>query len=106
MSVVSRMEDNLVMRKVYGRGRSVFATEPFKKSDYICEYAGEHINHAEAMKRYEAYGPEKGSFMYFFQYRGNKYCVDATGKFVFRIKEAIYFFLPKLDSKEYYIINY
>ena len=54
-----------------GKGRGVFSTKPFKKSDLICEYTGELISFQEAQRREELYSanPSAGCFMYYFMFK-------------------------------------
>ena len=52
----------------------------FQKGSFVCEYAGELVEYNEARDREDEYSlePEVGSYMYFFQYKNKKHCVDAT----------------------------
>ena len=62
------------------KGRAVFANQDFKTGDYICEYVGSLISYKEALKRETEYSEDilNGCYMYYFNHRGAKYCIDAT----------------------------
>ena len=63
------------------KGRSVITTRTFKQSEFVCEYAGEYIPCiTDARGREKKYneGSNIGSFMYFFNFQGEKRCIDAT----------------------------
>ena len=62
------------------KGRAVIAKRDFSKGDPIVEYKGELLSYKEAEAK-EAEYAKKGvseSFMYFFKFKDNGYCVDAT----------------------------
>ena len=50
------------------------ATKVFGKGELLCEYSGELISHAEALKRESTYekDPSIGCYLYFFQHKQNK----------------------------------
>ena len=48
-------------------GRGVFATEPFKKGDFLLQYRGERITGSEGEHREKNYPDEAGNFLYFFK---------------------------------------
>ena len=56
------------------KGRGVVATKVFGKGELLCEYSGELISHAEALKRESTYekDPSIGCYLYFFQHKQNK----------------------------------
>ena len=62
------------------KGRSVFATREFAKGDFIVEYSGVLIkDKSEMARREELYDElDKGSFMFYFEFRNCKFCIDAT----------------------------
>ncbi|XP_067083754.1 lysine methyltransferase 5Ab [Osmerus mordax] len=74
------VEDGLRVKDIEGKGRGVFAVRDFKKGEYVVEYHGDLVLLADAKKREERYAqdPETGCYMYYFQYHGKTYCVDAT----------------------------
>jgi len=78
--ILSGAEIGLEVRVIPEKGRGVFAGKVFLKGDYVCEYAGDLIEVQEAKEREIEYekDPEIGSYMFFFQYKSKKYCVDAT----------------------------
>ena len=62
------------------KGRAVIAKKDFKKGDPIVEYTGELLALKEAKMR-EADYARKGvgdSYMYFFKFKENNYCIEAT----------------------------
>merc|ERR1719193_1331432 len=62
------------------RGRGIKASRRFVKGDYVVEYAGDLLSESDALYREAQYqgDPTKGSYMYFFEYKGKQHCVDAT----------------------------
>jgi len=78
--ILSGFEDGLEIRVLEEKGRGVFSSKKFNKGDFVCEYAGELIDVQEARMREAEYEetPEVGSYMYFFEFKSKKYCVDAT----------------------------
>lgn len=62
------------------KGRGVRASVPFRRNDFVVEYKGDMIPHAEAKIREARYAldPSIGSYMYFFKHKGRNWCVDAT----------------------------
>ena len=78
--IISGIEDGLEIKVLEDKGRGIFTSRDFKNGHIVCEYAGELIDIKEARERESKYEetPEVGSYMYFFQYNNQKYCVDAT----------------------------
>ncbi|XP_065670587.1 N-lysine methyltransferase KMT5A-A isoform X4 [Hydra vulgaris] len=78
--ILSGIEDGLEVRLIEEKGRGVFTKQSLKKGDLVCEYAGDLISLKEALQREKDYekNPELGCYMYFFDYKDKKYCVDAT----------------------------
>ncbi|XP_046872650.1 lysine methyltransferase 5Ab isoform X2 [Hypomesus transpacificus] len=74
------VEEGLLVKDIEGKGRGIFAVRDFKKGEYVVEYHGDLVLLADAKKREDRYAqdPETGCYMYYFQYHGKNYCVDAT----------------------------
>ncbi|XP_069105783.1 N-lysine methyltransferase KMT5A-like [Argopecten irradians] len=66
------------VNKVIGKG--LFATKTFQSGDFLCEYAGDLITEKEGKRRETSYPMKLGSFLFFFRWKGKRYCVDATLK--------------------------
>ena len=81
-AILNHQEDGLIVKVIENKGRGVFASKMFYKDDFIVEYAGELISMQEAKKREEAYSKDAnvGCYMYFFEFKGKKYCIDATAE--------------------------
>lgn len=62
------------------KGRGIRTTVPFKKGEFVIEYRGKMIGHAEARSLEDKYSEAEdiGSYMFFFEHRAKKWCVDAT----------------------------
>ena len=79
--------DGLEIQNVPLKGRGIFSTRPFHKGEYVVEYAGDLITPKEAEvreKKYSKNTDKYGSYMYYFEHKGTKRCIDATiesGKF-------------------------
>ena len=81
--LLTTSDDAILGLKIFDtgdRGRGIKTTKKFSKGDLVVEYAGEIVSEDEAVAREAAYkaDPGAGSFMYFFQFKGKPYCVDAT----------------------------
>lgn len=68
--------------EIKGKGRGITCKKTLKRGDYVCEYAGELISFKEAKEREDEYekNPDLGSYMYFFDFKGQKWCIDATSE--------------------------
>ena len=66
----------------YGpKGRGIKATRPFKKGEFLVEYAGQLIDVETATLRDREYDRDPGSFgsyVYHFKHNGQRWCIDAT----------------------------
>jgi len=80
--ILTGTEEGLETRVIKDKGRGIFALKKFRKGDFVCEYAGELIDGLEAKAREAEYEKDEkiGSYMYFFEYKNRKYCVDATAE--------------------------
>ncbi|XP_069109191.1 N-lysine methyltransferase KMT5A-A-like [Argopecten irradians] len=63
-------------------GKGLFATKTLKTGDFLCEYAdaGDLITEKEGKRRELKYPIKLGSFLFFFCWKGKRYCIDATLK--------------------------
>uniref|UniRef100_A0A1I7UAL8 [histone H4]-lysine(20) N-methyltransferase n=1 Tax=Caenorhabditis tropicalis TaxID=1561998 RepID=A0A1I7UAL8_9PELO len=68
------------------KGRGCRANINFHKGDYVVEYKGNMIPYSTAKKTESEYklNDDIGSFMYFFEFHGKKWCVDATEETEFK----------------------
>ena len=55
-------------------GYGVFARKKFEPNQFLVEYCGELISSSQGEQRFEAYGYEKGCFLFFY----GDVCIDAT----------------------------
>ncbi|XP_057314569.1 N-lysine methyltransferase KMT5A-B-like isoform X2 [Hydractinia symbiolongicarpus] len=78
--ILSGVEDHLEIRLIESKGRGVFSKRKLSKGDFVCEYVGDLVDVKEARCREAEYekDPKFGCYMYFFDYKNKKYCVDAT----------------------------
>ncbi|KAM4617088.1 lysine methyltransferase 5Ab [Polymixia lowei] len=74
------VEEGMQVKHIEGKGRGVFAVGGFKKGEFVVEYHGNLLELAKAKEREAQYAqdPETGCYMYYFQYQGKTFCVDAT----------------------------
>jgi histone-lysine N-methyltransferase SETD8 len=79
-AVLSKREEGLGVHIFEGKGRGIVATREFVRGDFVVEYAGELISLDEAKKREALYSRDQnmGCYMYYFAYKNNQYCIDAT----------------------------
>ncbi|PIC15519.1 hypothetical protein B9Z55_022462 [Caenorhabditis nigoni] len=68
------------------KGRCICSTVHFQKDEFVIEYKGEMMEYAEAKKAEDRYkeNPTIGSYMYFFEHKGKRWCVDATKETIFK----------------------
>ncbi|XP_013410514.1 N-lysine methyltransferase KMT5A-A [Lingula anatina] len=80
--ILSGKEEGLKVVDFEGKGRGVVATKPFKRGDFVVEYAGDLIDIEEAKRRDAKYATDSkyGCYMYYFVFKNKKYCVDATAE--------------------------
>ena len=80
--ILSGCENGLKVVDIEGKGRGVVSTKPFKRGDFVVEYAGELISLTEAQAKEDQYSyrPDIGCYMYYFKFKNRNYCVDATAE--------------------------
>ena len=63
------------VRTTEGKGRGVFTTRAFKRSEFVCEYTGELISYNVAKKREKQYEEDTniGCYMYYLSCNNKKY---------------------------------
>ncbi|PIC42089.1 hypothetical protein B9Z55_009278 [Caenorhabditis nigoni] len=67
------------------KGRGIKTTVNFSKGDFVLEYIGNMMEYSEAKTVEEAYSHEEvGSYMYFFEHKNKKWCIDATAESPFK----------------------
>ncbi|KRZ02622.1 Phosphatidylinositol 4-kinase alpha [Trichinella zimbabwensis] len=79
-AILSDCQDGLEVCEFPVKGRGVIATKKFYRDDFVVEYRGELIDSNEAQRRERDYqnSSQVGCYMYYFSYKGKRYCVDAT----------------------------
>ena len=60
------------------KGKCVIATRQFKKKEFVLNYKGDLISKKEGDVRFKKYHIDLGSYLYFFECMGKRYCIDAT----------------------------
>ena len=79
--IVKGLDVGMKVREIEGKGRGVISRRTFQKGEFVCDYAGELIDAKKAREREIVYeNEEKGCFMFFFEFRNDKLCVDATNE--------------------------
>ena len=73
----------LEVRKIYLCGieqRGVFTAKYFRKKSFVIEYSGNLLSGSKAreMEKYYEQYKNVGSFMFFFSFKQQTYCVDST----------------------------
>ncbi|XP_063900128.1 N-lysine methyltransferase KMT5A-B-like isoform X2 [Zophobas morio] len=98
--ILGSVEYDLEVSDEGDKGKGVRTLREFSKGDFICEYSGELIGKKEADLREVKYGkdPECGCYMYYFKFKENVHCVDATltgriGRFINHSAKAALFIL-------------
>jgi histone-lysine N-methyltransferase SETD8 len=59
-------------------GYGVKAVRPFKTGDPIVRYSGRLLSRADGLLLERSLPEECGNYLYFFEYKNAKYCIDAT----------------------------
>ena len=65
----SKVED------IQNKGRGVVATKPFRRGDFVVEYAGDRIDLKDAKEREANYSKKSdiGCYMYYFTFKNRHY---------------------------------
>ena len=63
------------MVEIECKGRGVVASRPFKKGEFVVEYAGDLVDLGVAKQRENSYSVNQhvGCYMYYFQHRDKNY---------------------------------
>lgn len=79
-AILNEVEKGFEVKEFIGKGRGVITNKNIKRGDFVLEYCGELICLEEAKKREKIYEKDDavGCYMYYFSYKNNRYCVDAT----------------------------
>ncbi|PIK45655.1 putative N-lysine methyltransferase SETD8-B isoform X2 [Apostichopus japonicus] len=79
-AILTGQEEGLEAREIDGKGRGVIATRDFAKGQFVVEYYGDLIDVTKAKELEAKYGmdPSIGCYMYYFEFKNKRYCVDAT----------------------------
>ncbi|CAH8563800.1 unnamed protein product [Heterobilharzia americana] len=80
IALKNNIETGMKIIQTEEKGRGIIATRSFHEGEFVVEYAGDLISEKIAKQREIEYkrDPSIGSYMFFFVYLGQKYCVDAT----------------------------
>ncbi len=77
--ILAGCEDGLEVAEVPRKGRGVTAAKAFSAGSFVVEYKGELIDKATAFERERCYERSSaGCYMYYFDFKNCKYCIDAT----------------------------
>lgn len=70
------------MRNTELKGRGIFAARKLAKGEFVVEYVGDLLSMEEGKAREDEYikDPSIGSYVYFFCFKGKRYCIDATAE--------------------------
>jgi len=74
--------EHIVMKMTEGKGRGIFANKDLSKGDFVVEYAGDLMSLEEGKAKEDEYSEdaEIGCYIYFFSFKGKRYCIDATAE--------------------------
>merc|ERR1711881_663683 len=74
--------EHIVMKQTELKGRGIFAAKKLTKGDFVVEYAGDLMSMEEGKDREAEYqkDSEIGCYIYFFSFKGKRYCIDATAE--------------------------
>ncbi|KAL1274946.1 hypothetical protein QQF64_027760 [Cirrhinus molitorella] len=79
--VVSKTDKTLILEVKYinaVKGRGLFAKHSICKGDFVVEYRGDVISHAELQRRQKRYHTSSAAFMFEFKWRRKAWCIDAS----------------------------
>lgn len=73
---------HLVVKTTEEKGRGIYANMDITKGKFIVEYAGDLMTMEDGVIRETEYtrNPEIGCYIYFFEFSGKRYCIDATAE--------------------------
>lgn len=79
-AILSGKEEGLKVQEIIGKGRGVIATKFFKRGQFVVEYYGDLIDIDSAKDLEDKYSKDStvGCYMYYFEFKNQRYCVDAT----------------------------
>lgn len=74
--------EHLVMKQTEHKGRGIFSARKLAKGEFVVEYVGDLLTMEEGREREDEYfkDPSIGSYIYFFAFKGKRYCIDATAE--------------------------
>lgn len=80
--IINNEESGIEIKHIANKGRGIVAARKFSPNEFVMEYAGDLIDMKEAGRREVLYAadPSIGCYMYYFETRGNRFCVDATAE--------------------------
>ncbi|XP_043094725.1 uncharacterized protein rnf214 isoform X2 [Puntigrus tetrazona] len=79
--IVSKTDKTFKLEVKYisaAKGRGLFAKGSISKGEFVVEYRGDIINHAELESRRKRYHTSSAAFMFEFKWRGKTWCIDAS----------------------------
>lgn len=81
-AILSKREEGLKVVEFEGKGRGVIATRDFQRGEFVVEYSGDLVDLGIAKEREGQYSidPAVGCYMYYFNHKNKRYCVDATAE--------------------------
>ena len=75
----SNVDSGLSVTQIPGKGRGVVTSKFFPKNSFVVEYAGKLVDLQTSLKlHYEVYGEQDGSYIYWFNFKGKQWAIDAT----------------------------
>eukprot|EP01135_Chromosphaera_perkinsii_P005143 Nk52_evm30s317 gene=Nk52_evmTU30s317 len=79
-AILAKKFAGLAVQEIAGKGKGVVTEIPFEKGTFVCEYGGELVPKYEADVREIKYArtPRVGCYMYYFKYKNQSWCIDAT----------------------------
>ncbi|XP_013788393.1 N-lysine methyltransferase KMT5A-like, partial [Limulus polyphemus] len=79
-AILKEIEEGFEVKEFIDKGRGLVTTKNIKQGEFVLEYCGDLICLEEAKKREKMYEKDDsvGCYMYYFSYKNNRYCVDAT----------------------------
>ena len=75
----SNVDSGLSVTLIPGKGRGVVSSQFFSKNSFVVEYAGKLVDLPTSLHlHYEVYGEEVGCYIYWFNFKGKQWAIDAT----------------------------
>uniref|UniRef100_A0A915KRN0 [histone H4]-lysine(20) N-methyltransferase n=1 Tax=Romanomermis culicivorax TaxID=13658 RepID=A0A915KRN0_ROMCU len=81
-AIIEGDEGHLYVCLFEGKGRGIRTSRKLRRGEFVVEYKGDLLERHAGLHREKLYSLDEniGCYMYYFEYGGKQYCVDATAE--------------------------